>query len=1076
MGRQAAGAGFLNGFVRHADVEQFLCHVLEPGHDEDFVDRVALAAGQPRACASVTLNGMEDLRESDRTLMLPDPAIGVHAWRRRQLGARGFSLCGINHTISSDAAMDGIGALLTSPVQPWDAVICTSRAAKAVIVRMLDNHADFLNQRGGGAFTAQVKLPVIPLGVDCDRFETGAERERIRTAVRRGLGIAHGDIAVLFFGRLSFHAKAHPLPMYLALEEAAARSGRRIHLLQTGRFSNSGIEHEFRDGARQFAPSINSIFLDGRDDAVCRDVWYAADIFTSLSDNMQESFGLTPIEAMAAGLPCVVTDWNGYKDTVRDGADGFAIPTWLPLPGSGGDLALQSDSLIGDAERDRNYNHYCGVVSQCTAVDVAKSAEAFSALIDNDELRQTMGQSGRRHARANFDWQVIVRAYQDLWRELAHVRSRSHENAAVSSGRPTHPLRDDPFSLFAGYSTHVVDGETSVRLAVSAQSVEDKLNILRAAAMNDFASGAMLTTPDILDLLNGLEAAAQDVFSLAESLSEEKRFRLPRTLAWLAKLGVVELTAPSEARVTAPTSATSEAARFIELGRGAKERGAWAAANDYFNKALRVDPGDAAANTELGNLLAGQGELEAAISNFRRSLNREPGNQLAQRGLGKALLVSGRETEGIATLENAASLAPEDPETHYLLGAAFRRTGEANKAHAALERCNQLAPDRPDSLTHLGLVCKSLGRSDEAVVAFERALEMDQENVFARAALMSRAAEADGRRRLAGSARAKRVALHMSNRGQFAVLEPVFNALREDHWPLITGDGRELHEFDPTVVVLAGEHTASLRPLAEDAVFVNLRHGLASRNFLSRIDDPGDVICTTSPHVAADMRDRSGLEADRFWITGHPALDPVFRGEKIDLAEENTGPRLIYVPTDRPLLSSAGLLAGRPVELLRGGREDISVILKPHPNICEQAPGWVAHWAQTAVNEPNVHIISDPAAPLAPYLGAADVLVTDASSAMLEFLALDRPVILITNPERFRDEAYFDPSGYEWAWRDMGYEVHDIELLSETVSRVIDGDDPHAERRAVYRQHLYADLIDGRAAERLAAHISKLDV
>ena len=52
----------------------------------------------------------------------------------------------------------------------------------------------------------------------------------------------------------------------------------------------------------------------------------------SLSDNMQETFGLTPIEAMAAGLPSVVSDWDGYRDTVQHREHGFRIPTLAPPP------------------------------------------------------------------------------------------------------------------------------------------------------------------------------------------------------------------------------------------------------------------------------------------------------------------------------------------------------------------------------------------------------------------------------------------------------------------------------------------------------------------------------------------------------------------------------------------------------------------------------------------------------------------------------------------------------------------------------------------------------------------------
>ena len=58
------------------------------------------------------------------------------------------------------------------------------------------------------------------------------------------------------------------------------------------------------------------------------ELYNAADVFTSPIDNLQETFGLTPLEAMSCGVPQVVSDWDGYKDTVEDGITGFRIPVY----------------------------------------------------------------------------------------------------------------------------------------------------------------------------------------------------------------------------------------------------------------------------------------------------------------------------------------------------------------------------------------------------------------------------------------------------------------------------------------------------------------------------------------------------------------------------------------------------------------------------------------------------------------------------------------------------------------------------------------------------------------------------
>ncbi|WP_411675121.1 glycosyltransferase [Cohnella faecalis] len=42
---------------------------------------------------------------------------------------------------------------------------------------------------------------------------------------------------------------------------------------------------------------------------------------------VEDGFGLAPLEAMAAGLPVIVSDQTGMKDLVEHGKEGFIVPS-----------------------------------------------------------------------------------------------------------------------------------------------------------------------------------------------------------------------------------------------------------------------------------------------------------------------------------------------------------------------------------------------------------------------------------------------------------------------------------------------------------------------------------------------------------------------------------------------------------------------------------------------------------------------------------------------------------------------------------------------------------------------------
>ena len=66
---------------------------------------------------------------------LPDPSIGRWAQWRQTVGPAAFSLIGQIHTLSTPAALGHLQDLVTEPVQPWDAPICSSSAGRDALSR-----------------------------------------------------------------------------------------------------------------------------------------------------------------------------------------------------------------------------------------------------------------------------------------------------------------------------------------------------------------------------------------------------------------------------------------------------------------------------------------------------------------------------------------------------------------------------------------------------------------------------------------------------------------------------------------------------------------------------------------------------------------------------------------------------------------------------------------------------------------------------------------------------------------------------------------------------------------------------
>ena len=528
MGRNAAGESFLRGFLSHSTASEFWVQVQKPEHARHFAT-VASSFGRSEHVTSVDKSSLSALSQAGG-LYYPGPGIGEHAFHRAASGHNAWSLCGITHTTSSAGTMDALAELITAPVQPWDAVICTSTAVKDNVSRLLQAQVEYLRDRLGISKITLPQLPVIPLGIHTQDFEFS---ELQKLAARAALYVTKNTLVVLFMGRLSFHAKAHPFAMYQALELAAKSTDKEVVLLECGWHANDFIAKAYVEAARLACPSVRVVTLDGRKAEDRRTAWAGADVFCSLSDNIQETFGIVPIEAMAAGLPVVVSDWDGYKDTVRDGIDGFRIPTLMPQVGLGGDLALRHALEID------TYDMYCGHTCSLVAVDVQATVEAFEKLFNAPELRRQMGEAGRKRAVAVYDWKTIIAQYEALWATQTELRI-----ARVKDLKPlAHPwpARMDPFHAFASYPTRALTPQTPLALVdADADIAIERTLAYRQLAMVDFAKVILPTEAEIEFVLHAA-SQPQTAQTLVANIAQERQAFVFRSLAWLLKLGVLKV-------------------------------------------------------------------------------------------------------------------------------------------------------------------------------------------------------------------------------------------------------------------------------------------------------------------------------------------------------------------------------------------------------------------------------------------------------------------------------------------------------------------------------------------------------
>lgn len=445
-GRRVAGESFLKGFLKHGQVDEFVI-LTKSGPEADEVASLLRAHRPDKTMRPVGLVRPQAIAPAD-VLYYPAANIAGEAWRRADHGAGAWAICGLTHTTSTPGIMQGFFDARMAPVMEWDAVICTSNAVRASVMTQMDLIDNHIRHRFGGEPPARPMLPVIPLGIHTDAF---TRDETARASLRDRLGAAQTDVVFATIARLSPHEKFDPIPIFLSMQ-AASRDlppGIKMHVVICGIFRQPYAKKVFEDGAARLMPDVGFLLLDGAKAEDRRATLSGGDVFLFMIDNIQETFGLAPLEGMAAGLPVLGSDWDGLKDTITPDV-GLRVTSRMLGP-----LHMANESLRLQGGVD-DYPQYCAAVSAMTELDMADMMAKIVALASNPDLRTRMGQAAQRRVQSLYDWKAVIPQMQALWAEQIARKQAAAAKAFRIRGYSL-PISPSPSLLFAGYPTETAD-------------------------------------------------------------------------------------------------------------------------------------------------------------------------------------------------------------------------------------------------------------------------------------------------------------------------------------------------------------------------------------------------------------------------------------------------------------------------------------------------------------------------------------------------------------------------------------------------------------------------------------------
>jgi glycosyltransferase involved in cell wall biosynthesis len=206
-------------------------------------------------------------------------------------------------------------------------------------------------------------------GLDVDSFISSVSGRNILNELRDNLGFKSNDVVITLIARL---VKDKGVEEFLKAAKMLSVES-NVKFLLVGPRSSEGSQAVSESVISEYIDYVNYI---GPSDNVS-DLLSISDVFV-LPTYYREGLPRILLEAGALGLPLITTDMPGCKDVVRHNWNGFLVPTR----------------------------------------DFEALADSIKKLINNPELRKSMGEKNPKFIKENFDLSIVANAYDKIYQNL----------------------------------------------------------------------------------------------------------------------------------------------------------------------------------------------------------------------------------------------------------------------------------------------------------------------------------------------------------------------------------------------------------------------------------------------------------------------------------------------------------------------------------------------------------------------------------------------------------------------------------------------------------------------------------